>query len=313
MRIVPCLALLILCLGVTPLRAEEDPLVVRAPRAAPADDADLEGLARRVLEAPDEDLEALARAVACLDLGAARTFVAEVRARAGDAGASPRAWPPLLGPLDPHEADDEGKPPADGPLVQITTRVLEMPLQRLFSVPGAIDASDSTFVASLDDAQAKDLLQMIEGAKDVTQLTAPRLSAYSGQRATISLLNQVSYIQDYEIERGQDGSTIADPIIAVVNDGLALDLRGTASTDRRFVTLEIASTWSDLKRPIQEMTVAVGPSTATVQVPQVDVHQMRTTVRLPAGGHVVVVDGTPRDREGTSVNRVLLIEATLVD
>ena len=307
--LVAALILLASPIGASPLWADDEPIVELRP--APEDEAspdrDLVGLAGRVLCAPDEDLEALARAVAALDLGAARVFVQRLRQRAGAPASTPRPWPPLAGPEG--VAGDEPPVDPDTPLVDVEARVLEMtPACWREAVAGSV-GSPGTSVVLLDGPQVERLLAASRRGEGVTQVTAPRLGTYSGQRAAISLLHQVSYVQDYDVTVAEDGSTVADPIVAVVNEGLALELRATLTPDRAFVTLEIAGTWSDLARPLQELTVALGQGTATVQVPQVGVRQLRSTVRLASGTHVLLVDERPWVRDGVEVVRALLLTA----
>ena len=56
------------------------------------------------------------------------------------------------------------------------------------------------------------------------ELTAPSLTVYNTQRANITVVNQISFVQDFDVEVAQT-SFIADPVIGVIQDGIMLNFR----------------------------------------------------------------------------------------
>ena len=114
-----------------------------------------------------------------------------------------------------------------------------------------------------------------------TVVVAPRLTAYNGQRANVTVLNQVSYISDFDVEIAQ-ASQIGDPIVQTLRDGVILDLRPVVSSDRRFITMELRPTVAILTRPIAtfQTTLANGPP-VTIQLPELQIQRIRTTVTMP--------------------------------
>lgn len=145
----------------------------------------------------------------------------------------------------------------------------------------------------LDDTAVEVILRAVEKSERVQQITAPRLTVYNTQRANITVLNQISYVQDYEVEIAQL-SNIANPVIQTIQEGVKLDVRPIVSSDRRFLTLELRPDVAELIRPIPEFTtnLASGPIGAnapvTLQIPELRVQRVRTTVTMPDGGTLLL-------------------------
>jgi Flp pilus assembly secretin CpaC/predicted TPR repeat methyltransferase len=140
----------------------------------------------------------------------------------------------------------------------------------------------------LDKTQVEVILRAVEKNDRATLVTAPRLTAFNGQRANVTILNQQSYISDFDVEIAQ-ASQIGDPIVQVIRDGTILDLRPVVSSDRRFITMELRPTIAVLTRPIAtfQTTLANGPP-VTIQLPELAVQRVRTTVTVPDGGTLLL-------------------------
>jgi len=145
----------------------------------------------------------------------------------------------------------------------------------------------------LDDTQLEVILRAVEKSERLQQITAPRITVYNTQRANVSVLNQVSYVQDYEVEIAQ-ASNIANPVIQTIQDGVVLDVRPVVSADRRFVQLELRPTVAVLQRPIPTFStsLASGPIGANapviLQIPELKVSRVRTTVSMPDEGTLLI-------------------------
>jgi type II secretory pathway component GspD/PulD (secretin)/tetratricopeptide (TPR) repeat protein len=145
----------------------------------------------------------------------------------------------------------------------------------------------------LDDTQLEVILRAVEKSERIQEITAPRITVYNTQRANVSVLNQVSYVQDYEVEIAQ-ASNIANPVVQTIRDGIVLDVRPVVSADRRYVNLELRPTVAVLTRPIATFStsLASGPVTASapviIQIPELKVSRVRTTVSMPDGGTLLL-------------------------
>lgn len=274
--------------------------------------SDVASLGDRVLDAPADDVDALARAVAALELGEARALVERLRARFADKddGAPARPWPRLT-PLEV-SSDDDALPPVDpdAPIVDVTTRVLDVEASLLPQLLALGKPVDGAAVWLDEEAAAKLEVLIAKEGKGLNMITAPRLATYDGQRANISILNQIAYVQDYDVEISNDVS-IADPIIGTLNEGLVVDLRPHVDEGGKHITLEISVTEAEVNRPIPEIQVAAGPSTVTLQVPEMHVRQMRSTVKLPVGGQALLVGEGKSPEGGQATRRVVIVRAGL--
>ncbi|HEX9792454.1 MAG TPA: hypothetical protein VGC54_00580 [Planctomycetota bacterium] len=141
----------------------------------------------------------------------------------------------------------------------------------------------------LDDTQTSLILRAIEKSNRAQELMATTLSAQNTHRAFITVLNQITYVQDMDVEVAQ-AALIADPQVGVVSDGIVLDVRPTISHDRKYITLELRPTVATLLRPIPEFTSSLAGLTTpvTLQLPELQVSSANTTVVVPDGGTVVI-------------------------
>jgi len=119
-------------------------------------------------------------------------------------------------------------------------------------------------------------------------------------------------VQDFNVEIAQ-GASLADPIVAVVQDGVILDVRPVVSADRRFITLELRPTVAELRRPLAEIVTTLGSqNSVTIQLPEVDLRRVRTSIPMPDGGTVLLGGLKVSDRQDQSsgvpiVNKIPIV------
>lgn len=141
----------------------------------------------------------------------------------------------------------------------------------------------------LDDLQLQAILRAVEKRQDVQLVNSQQLSVVNSQRAHVAIINQTSFVRDYEVEVAQ-ASFIADPKVDVIQDGVALDVRPVISYDRKHITLNLQPTVAELLLPIPTFTTSLAGSTlpVTLQLPTLTVRQFATTVTVPDGGSVLI-------------------------
>lgn len=141
----------------------------------------------------------------------------------------------------------------------------------------------------LNDLQLEMILTAVSKSERVELVTAPRILVFNTARSNLAVMNQVAYVQDFDVEIAQAAS-IADPIINVVEDGVILDVRPVVSADRRFVTLEVRPTVAELQRPIRTFVTSLGASgnSVTIQLPEVEKSMIKTSIPMPDGGTVLL-------------------------
>lgn len=140
----------------------------------------------------------------------------------------------------------------------------------------------------LNDLQLELVLRAVSKSERVELVTSPRITVYNTARGNLAVLNQVAYVQDFNVEIAQAAS-IADPIVSVTQDGVVLDVRPVVSADRRFITLELRPTIAELKRPIKEIITTLGSqNSVTIQLPEVEIQRVRTSIPMPDGGTILL-------------------------
>ncbi len=141
----------------------------------------------------------------------------------------------------------------------------------------------------VDDTDLSMILRAVQKSQEGRVLQAPMVTVYNTQRANITLINQLTFIQDFDVEVAQT-AFIADPIIGIIQDGLVLDVQPTVSHDRKYITLQLRPTIATLVRPIPTFTTSLGAFTTpvTIQIPEMRVQRAATTVRVPDAGTILL-------------------------
>lgn len=141
----------------------------------------------------------------------------------------------------------------------------------------------------LGDTQLSAIWRAVEKKTEGRVLQSPNLTVYNTQRANITLINQLAFVQDFDVEVAQT-AFIADPQIGILQDGLDLDVKPIVSNDRRYVTLQLQPTVATLKRPIQTFSTSLGAFTTpiTLELPEISIQKAQTTVRVPNGGTLLI-------------------------
>lgn len=279
------LALLTLLLCLVPLRglaADDGPLEIAVDEAAALAEAltGPEGARRSAAEA------ALAKADAAL----LRRVVDALRARV-----------PAPAPAPAAAANPQG------PLVLVETQFVRVSeaAERTLLTNGAADA------CGLRTYEPKVLADLLTSLPEALVVSAPTVAALAGQRADVQVLNQVSYVKDFEVE-AQGEHVIASPVIGVVSEGTLLAF--TARLLPTGVHLEAEVTRSELVRPIPSFSTTLaggGTSPVTIQLPEVRTGGTQRSVSLTSGRPALLA--TLPSPAGDPAGRVLVFVTARVE
>jgi type II secretory pathway component GspD/PulD (secretin) len=142
--------------------------------------------------------------------------------------------------------------------------------------------------AFLDDTEVEVVLRAVSKQERSEQIEAPRLLVYNNTRASMHYLRNISYIRDFEVEIAQSAA-VANPVIGTVHDGVALDVRPVVDSDLKFITMELRPTVMTLKLPIPTFVTTLGVGQPiSIQLPEVTLQRVRTTVTMPDGGTMML-------------------------
>lgn len=151
----------------------------------------------------------------------------------------------------------------------------------------------------LNDLELQLILRAVSKSERIELVTAPRIVVHNNARANLAVLNQVAYVKDFDVEIAQAAS-IADPIVDVIQDGVILDVRPVVSADRRFITMELRPTVANLTRPIAERVTTLGSqNSVTIQLPEVEIQRVRTSIPIPDGGTVMLGGMKESEKQST--------------
>ncbi len=158
---------------------------------------------------------------------------------------------------------------------------------------GTWGANDGGMVVSgvfLDDIQVGFLLRAIQADRRSTTLFAPRITLYNGQRSYISVSQINTYIADLEPVIAE-AAVGWDPTVASIPSGSTLDVKATVSADRRYVQMDLMPQVAGVAtfRQVQLQAASVAAvASAFIELPQVSVQEVKTTVSVPDGGTLLL-------------------------
>lgn len=191
-----------------------------------------------------------------------------------------------------------------GGVVQLDARVFQLESGELKK----LGIESSAVVPKPEDRDA--LLAKLAAARSKMSTTAPRVLAFPNQRSNISVINQVAYIKSFTVEVIEPGQReIADPEVAVINEGLMLDVRATP-IDEGILALELALDCAEVVRPIKTRKVRLStsaPSEGEIGVPEVLSSRIVATMSVREGSSVVLSTPLQGEQKGELV-LVLTVE-----
>ncbi len=150
-------------------------------------------------------------------------------------------------------------------------------------------------VSYIDDLEVNLLIQATQMNQRSISLTAPRVTFFNGQRAYVLVVRQIAFISDLEPIPDAIGFDIT---ISVVQSGVVLDVEGTISADRRYVTLTLRPSLARVEEPIATFPIGgtiIDPDTgeiiesdAFIQLPELELTSVRATVSVPDRGTLLL-------------------------
>ncbi|MFB3890546.1 MAG: hypothetical protein ACE15C_00840 [Phycisphaerae bacterium] len=134
----------------------------------------------------------------------------------------------------------------------------------------------------LDDVQVDFLVQATQANAMTRLLTAPRLTLFNGQRAFVTVGTQQAYVSQFTPVVSENAVSI-QPTVSSVMTGSVLDVEATVTADRRYVTMTVRPSVTTLNSLTNFNTGA-----GVLQLPNVTVEQIQTTVNVPDGGTLLL-------------------------
>ena len=191
--------------------------------------------------------------------------------------------------------DPNPEPAFPGGWVMIECRTLTAPTARVAEWAGHQHAA---FAADVSAEDAERLAR----AEPADVLTAPRIMLAWGSRGTITVADQVAYVERFEVT-GDGTALLADPVVGVASSGMLLDL--TALPAPSGVQLTATAETADLQLHEGGREVQLPPAGTTVQLqqPVTVVQRVETSGVLAPGRQLALC--APATEPGRSVVHLL--------
>lgn len=191
-------------------------------------------------------------------------------------------------------------PPTDGSAnnltpVPITNNVLNFtnPQALQSDVSGSFLGRDigpafSLFGSFLDNIQVDFLIRATQADQRTSVLTAPRLVLFNGQRSWVAVTIQRNYVASLTPTVAVAAAAAA-PVTGTVSAGAVLDVQATVTADKRYVNMTLRPGVTRLINLERFQVTAGGTAGSTfVQLPELSVQLIQTTVSVPDGGTLLI-------------------------
>jgi beta-lactamase regulating signal transducer with metallopeptidase domain len=202
-----------------------------------------------------------------------------------------------------------------GEQVSVVTRILTVRPEAVRAAGIPVPAAGAA--TPLSDEQAGALIRLAESDRDATQLTAPRLTLFSGQVAHLIVKTDQAYVSDVTPVFAP-GASLLDPTVSTaVASGVDEAVRATVTADRQAVDLTARI---ELRRLTSMESVDIactrGGQTihGTVQLPRTHVVRADPALRVISGGTILlrgfesdIGAGGPATRPAGETGRVALV------
>lgn len=141
----------------------------------------------------------------------------------------------------------------------------------------------------LDNLQIDFLIRATQANRRSSIVQAPRLMMFNGQRAWVAVVRDRSYVSSVNPQVAEGAVGVA-PVIDNIQSGTSLDVEGTISADRKYVTITVRTGLSDEPTFTRfETQRASGNSPGIfILLPDQARRGIRTTVSVPDGGTVLL-------------------------
>jgi general secretion pathway protein D len=240
--------------------------------------------------------------------------------------------------VDPSQIQDDSGPSAmfgldsQGPTIDLDL-VFDQNDAYASAIPqfGAYDAGTAAQFgfAILSDIEVFFLLEAAQGDTRSNVLTAPKVTLFNGQTASVSDLSQRPFVTGLTPVVG-DFAVAHQPIIVVLGEGTTMSVQAVVSEDKRFVRLTLVPFFSRIGdvdeftfdgetttstgetvldadgNPVTRNNQAQTSRGTTVQLPTFNFTSVSTTVSVPDGG-TVLLGGIKRLAEGRSERGVPML------
>ncbi|MBN1514039.1 MAG: hypothetical protein JXB13_18625, partial [Phycisphaerae bacterium] len=177
----------------------------------------------------------------------------------------------------------------------IFSNILDLTAPSPTSVDGsfgsAVKPAMQVFGTFLDNIQVDFLLRATQADRRNSIMNAPRLVLFNGQMANVAVVTSTVYVQSLYPEV-DEGSVAVVPQPNLLPTGTVLLVRATVSADKRYVTMNLTPSVTELisliRLPISGGAAGGAANDAFIQLPVTQNQGISTTVTVPDGGTLLI-------------------------
>jgi type II secretory pathway component GspD/PulD (secretin) len=203
------------------------------------------------------------------------------------------------------------------PTIRYEVRILSVPVEAELKALSSKDGG----TAFLDDAELKTVLDTAQALRRANAMQAPKITADHDQPASVSVVDKKEFVTSIEATAVR-GQSVFVPKQTTVEVGMKLNLRGRASADGKFVSVDVKHADTRVEKvELVPLTMFITPVfeggsqgqpipfTQFLQTP----HLATTTIEkkalaIPSGGHAAITGPTYQTEIREDVRIPLLSE-----
>ncbi|PCJ00270.1 MAG: type II and III secretion system family protein [Alphaproteobacteria bacterium] len=166
--------------------------------------------------------------------------------------------------------------------------------------PGGTVAATSNFQVGYSGSDVGVFMDAISGFGTVRALASPRLTVMNNQSAVLNVAtNRVFFEIDLNRETDDDTGDVTleiDTEIKSVPEGVLINVQPSINLEDRTISMFVRPTVTNIVNTVQDPSIAlVGAGLITSAIPEVNVQEIETVVRVNSG-QAIVMGGLLQDR-----------------
>ena len=148
-------------------------------------------------------------------------------------------------------------------------------------------------IDSLDGTAFAAALRTLKEGKypELNVISAPKLITNHGSRASISIGDTLSYVKEYRLTVVGAGTTVADPVVDTVTEGMMFDLVPCLEGDGKSATIRLGVEIKRVARPIPSFVAKVGEAELKTELPATATQSFTATLLAPTDGGGMRIHG----------------------
>ncbi len=175
------------------------------------------------------------------------------------------------------------------PMILCELKLISMPREDLAKLwltlePTSRATDGNNRMVMLDANQTEKLLAAVTANKNAEILSAPKVTSFAGQKATISIGSESMFATDYKKTVDASGVATYSPVNTTFFKGITIHMQGNVSKDRKAIDLNVKTMLTGFKEPVEEVPYPDAPANKKLVIKKVQAENatLETTVNIPS-------------------------------